>query len=115
MILGSSPRCCRLGLLLLFLVLLGWFLVGLGRGLGMGPLRPSLPAGGEIRSQFRLRGGEIVHLHGGAAESIVRAEEAARAARSLGGGPAAGMAAVAAAVCLGLARDAIRAGLAAAR
>jgi uncharacterized membrane protein len=56
-----------------------------------------------------------VHLRGGAAESIVGAAEAVRAARTLGGGPAAGMAAVAAAVCLGLSPDSVRAGLAAAR
>jgi cyanophycin synthetase len=74
----------------------------------------AMPPAGAARA-VGVRGGEIVHLRGNAAESIVGAAEAARAARSLGGGPAAGTAAVAAALCLGLSRDSIRAGLAAAR
>jgi len=62
-----------------------------------------------------VRDGEIVHVRDGAVEPLVAAAEATLAARSLGGGPAAAVAAVAAAVSLGLSPDAVRAGLASVR
>ena len=77
------------------------------------PPGAALPAG--VKRAVGVRGGEIVHVRDGVAEPVVTEAEATLAARGVGGGPSAAVAAVAAAVSLGLSRTAVCAGLAAAR
>ena len=66
------------------------------------------PAG--TRHAVGIRSGEIMHFHAGVAVPIVTATEGVQAALAVGGEPKAALAAVAAAICLGLSAESIRAG-----